>query len=245
MFFALRRRRDFVAGLVLGCLIFKPQLGIAAAIVFVVTGAWKVVAGAILSAAAETAVGILYYGAAPFRMWLRTMANVGSVLPFLEPRPYQTHCLRTFWSMLVPWPGVASSLYVASAVVVLTLTIAIWMRRQDGPFALRFPALLLATVLVAPHLTVYDLVVLAPAMLLLADWLIEQPSTRITRVTAILLYSVYALPLLGPFTRFIHVQLSVIAMAALLYLVCRMSMTESSSLKVNPSSTETARIADA
>jgi len=35
MFFLLRDRREFLAGLMLGCLIFKPQLGLAAAIVFV------------------------------------------------------------------------------------------------------------------------------------------------------------------------------------------------------------------
>src|SRR5580658_8024213 len=42
-FFALRSQQEFVAGLALGCLIFKPQLGIAAAVVFVATRRWKVI----------------------------------------------------------------------------------------------------------------------------------------------------------------------------------------------------------
>ena len=53
MFFRLRDRREFLAGLILGCLIFKPQLGLAAAIVFVSIGAWKTVVGAALSAAGQ------------------------------------------------------------------------------------------------------------------------------------------------------------------------------------------------
>jgi hypothetical protein len=69
-------------------------------------------------------------------------------------------------------------------------------------------------VLVSPHLTVYDLVILAPAFILLADWLQVQALTLSTRGLGTLLYLVYALPLIGPFTRFTHVQLSVIAMAA-------------------------------
>jgi alpha-1,2-mannosyltransferase len=40
LFFLLRARREFLAGLVLGCLIFKPQLGLAAAVVFVAIGAF-------------------------------------------------------------------------------------------------------------------------------------------------------------------------------------------------------------
>jgi hypothetical protein len=46
IFFLLRARREFLAGLVLGSLIFKPQLGLAAAILFASLGAWKIVAGA-------------------------------------------------------------------------------------------------------------------------------------------------------------------------------------------------------
>ncbi len=101
MFFLLRDRREFLAGLVLGCLIFKPQLGLAAAVVVVSIGAWKMVVGAALSAAAQLSAGILYYGMEPLRRWFHLLLNVRSVMPLLEPKPYQTHSLRTFWSMLV------------------------------------------------------------------------------------------------------------------------------------------------
>jgi hypothetical protein len=152
MFFALREKREFLAGLILGCLIFKPQLGLAAAVVFVSLGAWKTVVGAAFSAVAQLAVGVFYYGMQPLREWLRALANVRAVLPWLEPRPYQTYSLRTFWSMLVPWPHFALGLYGLSAIIVLGLTIAIW--RHPVPLALRYSVLLLATVVVAPHLTV-------------------------------------------------------------------------------------------
>ena len=46
-YFFLRDRKDFFAGLAIGCLIFKPQLGIVAAAVFFLTGAWKVGGGAV------------------------------------------------------------------------------------------------------------------------------------------------------------------------------------------------------
>jgi alpha-1,2-mannosyltransferase len=232
VFFLLRDRREFLAGLVLGCLIFKPQLGLAAAIVFVSIGAWKTVLGAVLSATAQLAAGVLYYGPEPFYRWMRVLRDVPELLPLLEPKLYQTHSLRTFWSMLLPWPGLSFGLYVVSAAFVLALTIACWKRSAAVPLSLRFSLLLLASVLVAPHLTVYDLVILAPAFLLLADWIVGQPLTPLTRRLGTLLYFVYMLPLVGPFTRWTHVQLSVIAMSASVWLIWRISRRSTSSSTV-------------
>jgi hypothetical protein len=233
MFFLLRDRRDFLAGLVCGCLIFKPQLGLAAAVVFVATGAWKVVAGAVLSATAQLCMGALYYGTEPLRQWMRLLWNVRSVLPLLEPRPYQTHSLRTFWSMLVPWPVISFGLYAVSAAAVLGLTIACWNRSSIVPLSLRYSVLLLASVLVAPHLTVYDLVILAPGFILLADWLVGQALTSSTRWLGTLLYLVYMLPLLGPFTSWTHIQLSVVAMTATVWLMWRICRAISSSAAIH------------
>ena len=121
--------------------------------------------------------------------------------------------------MIVPWSGLSFGLYVISAVIVLALTVSCWRRFPAAPLALRYSALLLATVLVAPHLTVYDLVILAPALLLMADWLISQMPSKLTQRLGTLLYLVYMLPLLGPLSRWTHVQLSVVAMAAVIYLI--------------------------
>jgi hypothetical protein len=214
-FLALRGQREFLAGLALGCLAFKPQLALAAGVIFVVTLNWKVIAGALLSAAAQLTVAGLYYGPEPLRAWMRALRNVPSLLPLLEPRLYQTHSLRTFWSMLVPWPAIALALYIASALLISAVAIACWRSRYS--LSLRYPALLLATVLLAPHLTVYDLVILAPAFLLLSDWIISQPDHPATRHLKLLLYLAFVLPLLGSLARWTHVQLSVPVMAALLY----------------------------
>lgn len=220
-FLLLRDEHEFAAGLALGCLIFKPQLGLAAALLFIVVGRWRVMAGAALSATAQIAAGIAFYGVGPFRSWLQTLRAVPALIPSFEPRPYQTHCLRTFWSMLVPWSGAAFVLYVVSGIVVLAWTVAIWKRQES--LSLKYSTLLLATVLVSPHLTVYDLVILAPAILLLTDWLISHPAAR--QGTGTLLYLTCALPLLGPLMRWTHIQLSVIVMAALVYFIWRMTGT--------------------
>src|SRR5208282_5418732 len=127
-FFFLRNERPFLAGLALGCLIFKPQLGIAAAFVFAYMRAWRVIAGGILSAAAQLAVLVIDYGADSLRAWIHTMNSVVYSVPLLEPRPYQTHNLRIFWTMLIPGHALPFALYILSAVVILGMTTAVWLR---------------------------------------------------------------------------------------------------------------------
>ncbi|MGA7402895.1 MAG: glycosyltransferase family 87 protein [Candidatus Sulfotelmatobacter sp.] len=214
-FFALRSQHEFLAGMALGCLIFKPQLGVAAAIVFLIMLRWEVIVGAVFSAAVELIPAWLYYGREPLREWLRALRNVPRMLSFFEPRLYQTHSLRTFWTMLIPRPSASLALYLVSVLLVSALIVACWRSRL--PLSVRYSALLLATVLLAPHLTVYDLVILAPAFLLLSDWIANNPDDPAIPYFKLLLYLAFVLPLLGPFARWTHLQLSVPVMVALLY----------------------------
>lgn len=219
-FLALHAKREFAAGLALGCLIFKPQLGIAAALAFVFAWRWRVIAGAVLSSSLELFAGGLYYGINSLRDWIHALFLAPQELQLLEPRLYQTHCLRTFWSMLIPWPSASFALYLLSALFVSILLIFCW--RSQLSLSLRFSALLFASVLLSPHLTVYDLVVLAPAFLLLSDSILaiearHRPPDLQSPNLVLLLYAAFALPLLGPLARWTHFQLTVPVMALILY----------------------------
>ena len=217
-FLALRRGRGFAAGLAIGCLMFKPQLGIAAAFVFVFAREWRVVLGASCSAAAQLLVGWMYYGTAVVHDYWQHLRRVEAVMGWFEPRPYQMHSLRAFWTLLVPYPKIALVLWTANALVVLFVALLCWKRRAS--LGLRFSALLLATVLVSPHLTVYDLTILAPGFLLLADEAAAHGA--FARRAGMLVYLCYVLPLIGPLSMWTHLQLSVPAMVALLWVIYRL-----------------------
>ena len=221
-YLALRSRRMISAGLAIGCLIFKPQLGLVAAFVFLLAAEWKVVFGAVLSALAQLAAGWLYYGSSVMRDYVDHLIRVRQIFSQLEPRPYQMHSLRSFWAMLLSWPRAAFGFYLASAIAVVAIALFCW--KSSASLSLRFSTLLVATVLVSPHLTVYDLLILAPAFLLLADWTCAQSSGGETLHLGSLLYACYLLPLISPLAIWTHVQLSVPAMAALLWVIFRLSI---------------------
>jgi hypothetical protein len=222
-YFALRSKNYFLAGIAFGALAFKPQLGLVAAIVFIAMRNWTLIAGAIMSAAAQFVLAWLYFDLDPLRQWFRMLHNVPSLLALLEPRPYQTHSLRAFWSMLVPSPAVSLVLYIVSAALVLALLILSW--RGQLSLDIRYSALLIVAVLVAPHLTVYDLVILAPAFLLLGDWVVAHRHHHLTLRLATLLYLVYLLPLVAPAARWTHLQLSVLAMSAIVWTLWQLAKT--------------------
>jgi hypothetical protein len=213
-YLALQREHKLLAGLAMGSLIFKPQLGLAAAVVFLCAQEWKLILGATVAASLQLATAWMHYGGQVMRNYFDALIHLERILPLLEPRLYQTHSLRSFWSLLIPWPHLAWGLYGISALGAVGLAVRNW--KSKASLAIRYPALLAASVLVSPHLTVYDLVILAPAFLLLADWTLAHQESPLAPWVQRLMYACYPLFLLGPLAGITHLQCSVLAMAALL-----------------------------
>lgn len=216
-FLALRSRRKFLAGLALGSLVYKPQLALAAVAVFLFAAQWRVLAGAVAAAVAQISFAWAWFGTAVMKLYFNSLLRTSQAMPFIEPRLYQLHSLRGFWLLLLPWRTVATVLYALSAITVLGLAVLCW--RSRASLALRYTALLIATVLTAPHLMAYDLVILAPAFLLLGSWVLEHAQATAAPAMRVLLYLCYGLPLLEPVAKFAHLQFSVIGFAVLFVFV--------------------------
>lgn len=229
-FLAFRAERSLLAGVALGLLVFKPQFLIAIPIVLLVAHAWKALAGLVVAATAQLVLAGVYFGPAVMRAYFDTLWHISRVIGALELSlaPIQMHSLRSFWSLLIPWPQPVLTLYILSSIVIVGMAAVVW--KSSAPLALRFSALTLAAVLVNPHLFVYDLLVLAPALLLLADWILSNPQNPSSAALKLLAYLAFVLPLFGPLSRWTHIQLSVPAFTVLLWVLWRDSRTPSHEL---------------
>ncbi len=212
-FLALRQGRPFLAGLAIGALVFKPQLGLVAACVFLFGREWRIVAGAVTGAVLQLGLTWLVVGTRVMMDYWTWLRGVGEIAPLLHIKPYQMHSLLSFWRLLLPWDTVALAVYGLCAAALVATACVAW--RSPAPLSRRFAFLLLATVLVSPHLYVYDLVILAPAFLIVADWSLGHPAHPLSKPVQQALYFSYLLPLAGAASRFTHVQASVIAMVLL------------------------------
>ncbi len=225
-FLALRTNQLWLAGIALGFLIAKPQFLLAIPLVLLLAQAWKMLAGLILSAAAQLAFAHLYFGADVMRAYVNVLLHPSSWISAAElsQAPIQMHSLRSFWTLLLPWATAALALYAITSIAALAITVVIWT--SSSPMPLKFSALILAAILINPHLFVYDLVALIPALLLLLDWALSQEDSPLSPALKLLLYLSFILPLFGPISRWTHLQLSVIAFAAILWTLRRATTSD-------------------
>jgi arabinofuranan 3-O-arabinosyltransferase len=229
-FLAFRADRDWLGGVALGFLVFKPQFVVALPLILLLAHAWKAFAGLALSAAGQLAFSAVCFGPIVVRTYFDTMLHMSRWIDLAELAPsfIQMHSLRSFWTLLIPWPEFSLALYILSASATILIAAELW--KSSAGLPLRFAALTVAAVLVNPHLFVYDLLVLAPALLLLADWILSRADHSNTAALSLLVYLAFVLPLFGPLSRWTHIQLSVPAFVALLCLLWQVSRTPSHKL---------------
>lgn len=219
-FFAFQSGNEFLAGFALGTLVFKPQfLGMLP--IVALARAWKTAAGMVAAIVVQLGAAWLGFGTQVMRAYLEILRRLPQIIAVGEPGSSQAqmHSLRSFWLLLSPRSELATGLYALCSAGVIILAAISWQSR--GSLSLRFSSLVLASVLIDPHLFVYGLLVLAPVVLLLSDWIVRNQSHPYAAALTVCLYLSYVLPLLGPLTRWTHLQLSVPVFVVLQWLLWR------------------------
>ena len=158
--------RPFAAGLLLGCLVLKPQLALLLPVAVLAARAWPAVAGAAVSAIGLLALGLAVFGWQASQAWIAQM-------------PLYVEIGR---DGLVGWPKLAS-IYAAMRQIGLGQTAAfavhiavaaaaawaVWkVWRSDAEFGAKAAMLAAATMLISPYLFLYDTVFLIVPFLWLA-----------------------------------------------------------------------------
>lgn len=210
---ALERGRHFQAGLALGCLVFKPHWVVAAGLVFLVAREWRVIAGLCAAAFLQLGAAFLVTGPRLFLAYLTTLGSIGRLGDVLEPRP--GYALRSLFSVLVPNAELAFACYAVAALLVAAMAARIW--RTQASFDLRGSALVLAIVLVNPHVFEYDLIVLTPVFFLLANAIAGGRSAELSgRAWSWVIAALFVAPVLTAVPPIVRLQFSATAMTAIL-----------------------------
>lgn len=221
-FLALRGGRPWLAGLALGALFYKPTLGLVLPFAFLYARQFQVLLGALTGAVVQIAAVLAYFGKAAVIGYVDNFREAINSAPLLEARPELMHSLKPLFSNLLPSPTLALLCYAVAAVMVAVLAIRTW--NTKAPLELRYAVLVLATVLVDPHVYTYELVVLVPALMLLVSWALETPTAGYGLWIA--LACSYALPAFT--SRLTGIQSSVVALVLLTVVAVRKVQSSSS-----------------
>ena len=223
-FVALRRGHTFAAGLALGCLVYKPQLGVVFGVAMLTAAETRVVAGAAASAVGQLLVAWVAAGSASMTRYAAQLWTLLLDPELVELYPTELHSVRGFFRLLIPSRSAVTVLSIAALVVIVALAIRTW--RGAAPLGLRWSALVLVTVLASPHLITYDLLLLTLPLMLCADWAARPDNAdhELRPGVIVLLALLYFAPFSGQLlARLTRIQLSVIAMALLAWRIYHMS----------------------
>lgn len=218
---ALERGRMFLAGFALGFLAIKPQFGLALAVVAIACREWRLTVGAVTAMCMQVAVVDLSLGGSVLMEYFRTLQALSNIASLLEPRPYQLHSLRSLTALL-PEP-IAFPAWILSIIPVLVMSVLVW--RAELPVSVRFGMLVIASVLVNPHLTVYDATVLILPLAWIGGWVLNEGCHEMdTRRFWTGVYGLY-LFLLFPTAYVVGVQASVPLLCWLFFSVAFRTLT--------------------
>ncbi len=157
---ALQKQRWILAGVFIGCLTLKPQLGLLLPVALLAAGLWRTILSAIVTTVVLAVVPTFVFGLEYWPLLVDRLAEQGEgvVLSienlFLMVGPF--YLLGLFgaspeWTILIQW-----AIIVVSAVIVALL----W-RSDRVSFDVKAAGLLLAMLLSAPYLWYYEAAMMA------------------------------------------------------------------------------------
>jgi len=216
---ALERGRPIYAGAALTLLAIKPQFGLALGAVVILTGQWRILAGALLGFAVQASAVIVLMGEKTIATYAGNVLGFARIEPLLEPKPWQMHSLRSLTNLV---PEIGTILFLLLAAGVVLVAAAVW--RSTAPLPAKFSVLVMGSVLVNPHLFVYDAAVLALPLLWLGGWM-ERDRLEFRRAYWLSVYALFVLFLI-PTARFVYVQLSVVVLVWLFWRVAQIARSD-------------------
>lgn len=182
--------RPWLAGLCFGLAAYKPQLGLLVPFVLAAGGHWRSFAAAVVTVCVLAMASTLLFGA---QIWPEFLAGaVQARQTILESNGVGYAKMVSVFAWLRLWHLPVAAAYAAQAVaaiLVLVMTLRLWRR---GDPRLQGAALCLGAVLATPFALDYDLMIVAPAVLLLAGYEMEH---RQIPSLATLLFALWLVPL--------------------------------------------------
>ena len=156
-------RKPWLAGILIGCLAYKPQFGVLIPIALLAGGRWSTIAAAMATVAALVAISFVTLGAGVWHAFADSMTFTQTVV--LEQGGTGWEKIQSVFSAVRMWgAGVHFAYSVQLALALMLAASLAWLWQSDAAFELKASALASGSLLATPYVLDYDLVVLAVAI---------------------------------------------------------------------------------
>lgn len=182
----LCERRPWLAGVLLGFVICKPQFGVLLPFILIASGRWKTVAATGATAGVLSLASLLAFGPDSWLAFFRSLSGVSAAVTESGfPLWRMPSLFVTAFASGLPAPAALAGWGVVAAVVV-AITVAVW-RRPRTPHALKVAVASTGALLTTPYLWDYDTPLAAVALASLAAYGRERPLALRERALFLLL----------------------------------------------------------
>ena len=166
-------RRPWLAGVLIGCLAYKPQFGVLIPIALLAGKRWSTIAAAIVTVAALTAISFAALGSGVWHAFVDSMNFTQTIV--LEQGGTGWEKIQSIFSAARNWGANVPTAYALQSALALLLAASLaWLWHSDAAFDLKAAALATASLLATPYVLDYDLVVLAVAIAFFARHGLQQ-----------------------------------------------------------------------
>jgi hypothetical protein len=156
-------RRPWLAGVLIGCLAYKPQFGVLIPVALLAGARWRTIAAAAAAVAVLVALSFATLGGGVWHAFAESMNFTQTVV--LEQGGTGWEKIQSIFSAARMWGAGVQLAYAAQIALALTLAASLaWLWRSDAAFELKAAGLATASLLATPYVLDYDLVVLAVAI---------------------------------------------------------------------------------
>jgi hypothetical protein len=155
----LLNRRPWIAGVLIGCLVYKPQFGVLIPVALLAGGRWSSIVAAAATVATLVTVSFLTLGGDVWHAFADSMNFTQTVV--LEQGGTGWEKIQSVFSAARMWgAGVHTAYAVQTALALMLATSLAWLWHGDAAFELKASALATGSLLATPYVLDYDLVVL-------------------------------------------------------------------------------------
>ena len=163
----LLQRRPFAAGLLLGCLVIKPQLGLLLPIALLAARQWRAIAGAAVSSLGLLVIGAAAFGLAVTEAWLAQMplyVNIG------RDGLVGWHKMASVYAAMRQAGAGLEFAFAVHLLIAAAAALLVWrVWKSDAEAPAKAGILAAATLLASPYVFPYDAVLLVVAFFWLAQ----------------------------------------------------------------------------
>ena len=148
-----------LAGVLIGCLAYKPQFGLLIPLVLMVSGRWRVFAAAAVTVALLALAITLAFGAEVWTAFLVSTRFTRMIV--LKQGGTGWFKIQSVFSLVRMWGGGIALAYALQGAVTLLVAATLgWLWRTAAAFPLKAAALVIGCLLATPYSLDYDLMLL-------------------------------------------------------------------------------------